>query len=162
VALKEPGPPPLDRVADLLNTDDRFHGRDLLREPEVLDRVFAHLDLPDSTDVDDLRRLRDALRTLVVGEPDPDALAEVAARHPLTLGIVDGAPALRGDDGVAIAIERVQRTVAAGTWARLRSCRNPDCGWIYYDSSKNRSGRWCSTECSTVMRTRTYRSRHAG
>ena len=162
MAVKEPGPAPLGRVADLLNTDDRFHGLDLLRDPERFPRVLAHLELPADTDRDDLIRLRDALRGIVGGESDPAALDAVASRHPLRLAVVDGELVLRGDDGIAEVISLVQQTLAAGTFARLRSCRNPDCGWIYFDSSKNRSGRWCSTECSHVMRSRAYRSRQAG
>ena len=27
---------------------------------------------------------------------------------------------------------------------RLKRCSDPDCGWLFYDTSKNRSRRWCS------------------
>ncbi|WP_210767789.1 CGNR zinc finger domain-containing protein [Cellulomonas humilata] len=43
---------------------------------------------------------------------------------------------------------------------RLKACANPDCQWVYYDGSRNRSGRWCSmTECGDVMKARAYRQR---
>lgn len=161
MVLKEHGPAPLDRIEDLLNTDDRFHGADLLRDPEKFGRVLARLGLPAGTDGAELIRLRDALRTFVVGDPDVAGFEAVAGRHPLRLAARDGSLALRGDDGVAELLVLVQQTIAANTFPRLRSCRNPNCGWIYFDSSKNRSGRWCSTECSHVMRSRAYRARHA-
>jgi predicted RNA-binding Zn ribbon-like protein len=31
--------------------------------------------------------------------------------------------------------------IAAGTWGRLRAC--PTCQWAFYDTSRNRSSRWC-------------------
>src|SRR5256885_5523159 len=31
-----------------------------------------------------------------------------------------------------------------GTWARLKACRNDQCQKAFYDTSKNRSGAWCS------------------
>jgi predicted RNA-binding Zn ribbon-like protein len=31
-----------------------------------------------------------------------------------------------------------------GTWLRLKVCPGPGCGWVFYDHSRNNSGRWCS------------------
>jgi hypothetical protein len=157
---KDQGPAPLDGLEDLLNTDDRFHGVDILRRPDGLRRVEEHLGIDDLGDGTELLALRDALRALVVGDAGAQALEAIAARHPLRLVVEHGGMRLRGDDGIAELLARVQHCVAAGTWERLGSCRNPGCGWIYYDASKNRSGRWCSTECSHVMRSRAYRARH--
>ncbi|GHO42852.1 CGNR zinc finger domain-containing protein [Ktedonospora formicarum] len=45
---------------------------------------------------------------------------------------------------------------------RIKTCANGDCGWIFYDSSKNRSRRWCAGyACGNVMTVRRYRARHA-
>jgi predicted RNA-binding Zn ribbon-like protein len=31
-----------------------------------------------------------------------------------------------------------------GTWQRLKACPGHDCGWAFYDHSRNQTGRWCS------------------
>jgi predicted RNA-binding Zn ribbon-like protein len=31
-----------------------------------------------------------------------------------------------------------------GTWDRLKACPGHDCGWAFYDHSRNQTGRWCS------------------
>ena len=159
---KDQGPAPLDGLEDLLNTDNRFHGVDVLRLPDGLARVEQHLGIEVRGDAAELIALRDALRALVTGEPGAEELEAIANRHPLRLVVEDGDLRVRGDDGIGELLARLQHCVAAGTWSRLRSCRNPNCGWIYYDASKNHSGRWCSTECSHVMRSRAYRERRAG
>ncbi|MEZ0449278.1 CGNR zinc finger domain-containing protein [Cellulomonas sp. ICMP 17802] len=78
----------------------------------------------------------------------------------------DGAAQLApaGADGlVAGLLAEVHRAHTAGEWSRLKACANPDCQWIYYDASRNRSGRWCSMdECGDVMKARAYRRRSRG
>ena len=65
-----------------------------------------------------------------------------------------------GDAVVAGLLADVHRSHAAGEWTRLKACANPDCQWVYYDGSRNRSGRWCSmNECGDVMKARAYRRR---
>ena len=47
-----------------------------------------------------------------------------------------------------------------GTWPRLKLCRNPDCRWAFYDSSRNRSGSWCRMgQCGNRLKNRAYRER---
>jgi hypothetical protein len=154
----EPGVAPgrLERVRALLNTDDRFHGVDRLhgapaRLVELRDALRAHL-----TDAD---------RTAA----DRTALAAVAARYPLVLDLDDrsGGPRLvpvAGPDPVARAaggvLALVHAAVTDGSWDRLKECGNPGCRWVFYDASRNRSGRWCSMgECGDVMKARAYRER---
>jgi predicted RNA-binding Zn ribbon-like protein len=31
-----------------------------------------------------------------------------------------------------------------GTWRQLKVCPGQDCGWAFYDHSRNQTGRWCS------------------
>ena len=138
----------------LLNTDDRFHGVDRLREtgPRVL--VEA----------------RDVLRGYL-GGGDATALGALAARYPLVLAPGDPAsggglalvPAPGADRDAALVAEvlaALHRAVATGEWARLKACANPDCQWVYHDASRNRSGRWCAMdECGDVMKARAYRRR---
>lgn len=172
-AVKSPGVDPLDAwvvrgvepgvapeategLRALLNTDDRFHAVDRLRGTGPVALVEA----------------RDALRGYL-GGGDPaarTALAALAARYPLVVAPGDpatGALTLvpapgAGPDAALVAgvLAALHRAVAAGEWARLKACANPDCQWVYHDGSRNRSGRWCSMgECGDVMKARAYRRR---
>ncbi|GEK22704.1 CGNR zinc finger domain-containing protein [Cellulomonas xylanilytica] len=143
----EPGVAPgsLERVRALLNTDDRFHGVDRLTGGP--DRLVA---------------FRDVLRRYLESG-DATELTTVAAGHPLVVGFGDGAATLvpaGPDDTVAGLLADLQGAHASGEWPRLKACANPDCQWVYYDGSRNRSGRWCSmNECGDVMKARAYRRR---
>jgi predicted RNA-binding Zn ribbon-like protein len=54
----------------------------------------------------------------------------------------------------------VTGAMAAGTFPRLKVCANEACQQTYFDSSKNRSGRWCSmSRCGNRMKGRAYRRR---
>lgn len=43
--------------------------------------------------------------------------------------------------------------------ARIKSCENPDCRWIFYDESKNRTRRWCDDTCASLMKVRRFRAK---
>ena len=142
--------PLVEPLRALLNTDDRFHGTDTL----------------DAEAPRALVLIRDALRTLLVdGEAGP--LTEIADAHPLRLVVEQGRVHLAPTFGagpvdalVASVLARLAEAQNAGEWSRLKSCGNPDCQWIFYDTSRNRSGRWCSMqECGDVMKARAYRRR---
>jgi predicted RNA-binding Zn ribbon-like protein len=49
---------------------------------------------------------------------------------------------VRGALGLLLAL--VARAMLDGTWQRLKVCPGEDCGWMFFDHSRNRSGRWCS------------------
>lgn len=43
---------------------------------------------------------------------------------------------------------------------RIKSCKNPDCRWIFYDESKNRNKCWCESKtCGNLMKVRNFRER---
>ncbi|MBT0992815.1 CGNR zinc finger domain-containing protein [Cellulomonas sp. DKR-3] len=144
----EPGVAPgrLERVRALLNTDDRFHG---------VERLGAQAPAG-------LRELRDGLRAYVVAG-EQEALDRVAAGHRLVLRVTADGPALvpsDEEDHVAGLLVDVLEEHRAGRLQRLKACANPACQWVYYDASRNRSGRWCSMgECGDVMKARAYRAR---
>lgn len=51
--------------------------------------------------------------------------------------------------------------LAGGDLSRLKKCENPECTLHFYDTSKNRSRRWCSmTSCGNVMKARAHYRRH--
>jgi len=150
-----------------------------LTSPEQL-RVWlvAHQLLADGTSVTpgDLRRvllLREALRSLLRANNETGILASqidvfnrLASDAPLTVRLHhDGLPTLEPDisgvNGViACLVGIVFTAMTDGTWARLKACRNEQCQKAFYDTSKNRSGAWCSmTGCGSRLKARAYRHR---
>ena len=56
----------------------------------------------------------------------------------------------------------MESCVNDGSWDRLRGCANPTCRSVFWDRSKNRSGRWCSLSvCGNQAKVRAYRERTA-
>lgn len=50
----------------------------------------------------------------------------------------------------------------SGDPCRVKICENPDCRWVFYDNSKNRTRRWCEGPggCGNLIKVRRYRDRH--
>lgn len=162
---KAQGPAPVDRLEDFLNSDDRFHGIEFFDPPHGVPWVMQAIGIDGRIDDErELWQLRAAMRSLAEGDdPDHAALARLAAEHPVRVELAsspEGAHSeLAGDTAVAQLLALLHRTMTSGTFHRVRVCRRPTCGWVYYDGSKNHSGRWCSSECSDLMRTHAYRAR---
>lgn len=52
------------------------------------------------------------------------------------------------------------KLLAENELKRLKICDNHDCGWIFYDESKNKSRRWCDDKvCGNIMKVRNFRAR---
>ncbi|GAC1350115.1 MAG: CGNR zinc finger domain-containing protein [Ktedonobacteraceae bacterium] len=152
-----------------------------LTSPEHLRAwLVAHSLLAGGTPVTegDFRRvllLREALRSLLRANNDTGVLASqvevlnhLASNAPLTVRFHhDGLPTLEPDiagvDGVlAHLVGIVFTAMTDGTWGRLKACRNDRCQKAFYDTSKNRSGAWCSMAgCGSRLKARAYRHRRA-
>ncbi len=54
------------------------------------------------------------------------------------------------ENGLAQMLYPIARSAAemltSGDLARLRECQDDECGWLFVDTSKNHSRRWCSME----------------
>jgi predicted RNA-binding Zn ribbon-like protein len=47
-----------------------------------------------------------------------------------------------------------------GSWLRLKACPGEDCGWAFYDHSRNQAGTWCSMSiCGARAKAKDYRRR---
>lgn len=117
-------------------------------------------------------RLAAELRALVLVDedeplPEPqataiDAVSEAAGLHP---HFSYGRPMLvPSERGVAGALGRLVAIAFLahfdGTWSQLKQCANDDCRAVFYDRSKNRSGRWCSmASCGNRAKVRAWRAR---
>ncbi len=176
----ETGPAELAPVRDFLNTLDVEDGTDALPHAQALHDWLAEQGLlrrdarVTRKQFEQALALRAALRELVSHHHDqqPDALAEGATlatqAYPLRVAFDDdGTPRLTADHGtvagaLALLLAGLPLAVAGGTWQRLKLCAAESCAWAYYDTSKNRSRRWCSMDvCGNREKTRTFRERQA-
>jgi len=125
---------------------------------------------PSPAELARARRVREALRELLYanngfaadGEPG-SVLWEAGRRAALTIDFARGelVSAAEGVDGVLGAVLGAAfAAMAAGTWPRLKACKNHGCRWAFYDYSRNRSAGWCSMQlCGNRTKTRAYRRR---
>ena len=44
---------------------------------------------------------------------------------------------------------------------RLRFCENPDCRWVFYDTTRSRTRRWCADSCGNLIKVRRFRAKAA-
>lgn len=50
--------------------------------------------------------------------------------------------------------------LANGEASRIKICRNPDCGWCFYDQSRGKTRRWCDHQaCGNLLKVRRFRAR---
>ncbi len=180
MSSRDKAPGELELVRSFLNSNDIDEGVDELATPDLLRKWLKSNGLPvggDSIGEPDRRRvvdLREALRGLALannGEPLERDCVEtfnrVAAGAPLTVRLDAGEgpalePATEGTDaGLGALLGIVFRSMADGTWSRMKACREDTCQWAFYDYSKNRSGTWCSMAvCGNRAKARSYRRRH--
>jgi predicted RNA-binding Zn ribbon-like protein len=125
-------------------------------------------------DLDRALELREALRALCrANHDDGDAPAALATLDRIARAVAPAAalaPSLRTgtldpagdgpDAACALALGIVFAARADGTFARLKACPHAHCGWAFYDSSRNRSGQWCSMRiCGNRTKGEAFRRR---
>jgi predicted RNA-binding Zn ribbon-like protein len=176
----ESAPAGLAFVQDLMNTIAAGKPRtvDLLEDPSDaaawLDQSLAQWSRVTGTPAagieldrhewEELRAFRDDLRRSI-GHTRRDVLP------PLHTAAV--AMQLNGDSQVrleprgtgwrrvaALALIEVFQAQQAGTWRRLKMCRNDRCATIFFDRSRNNSGVWHNVKvCGNAANLRAYRAR---
>ena len=173
-----PAPGDLELVRGFLSLHDHIEGtRDSLppshetlmwwlRERGLLGagEAPAEEDLRWATRV--LEALRSRVRENMGGPRDPDSIHALdrAARE-TGLGVDFGARALRPETaGVRGAVGRIVAVAFLaeldGSWSRFKECSSPTCRAVFWDRSKNRSGRWCTMkDCGNRSKVRAYRER---
>jgi predicted RNA-binding Zn ribbon-like protein len=178
---RAPAPGELALVQAFINSHydlEEVHGAELLASPAALAHWLGRRGLlsPGShASRSDLRRaleLREALRALAARGPSDGALKRLngAARGArLELQFDETGPRFVSADragvggalGVMLAI--VAQAMIAGSWSRLKVCPGEDCGWAFYDHSRNQTGRWCSMSvCGGRAKARTHYHRRRG
>jgi predicted RNA-binding Zn ribbon-like protein len=176
-----PAPKPLSLVQDFVNTEVPDFNQDDVATPEELAAWLAAHGLARPSDAVDpalfveARALRSALRELALANtlgtpPSParrKAIDAALRGFPLALRLMGSRPRVvpsvegaRG--GLAAIVAVLAEAQAAGTWERLKACRQETCGWVFYDGSRNRSSSWCSMQvCGGRAKASSYRRRRA-
>ena len=173
----------IEEAVLLVNSDDRRSGLDTLDTVDALAEFVTELRISGSragstAELRAVRRLRDRLRTTFElandGARDEviDALNRMIAENGAVPRLVehDGLPVhlhftpseaplerrLGAEMAVALAI-----VVRDGGIERLRICESAGCGRVLVDLSKNRSRRYCDTQCGNRQHVAAYRRRHS-
>ncbi|HEX6230291.1 MAG TPA: CGNR zinc finger domain-containing protein [Actinomycetota bacterium] len=166
----------LQRFANLHEHD--AEGRTVVAPPEMVRGFLVERGLlePDApyTEQDHRMALRltTAFRALVLADEDHplppeeaatiDSASEAAGLHP---HFAYGAPVLvPAEGGAAGAFGRLVAIAFLaqfdGTWSHLKQCADEECRALFYDRSRNHSGRWCSmSACGNRAKVRAWRER---
>ena len=135
----------------LLQPEVRLTAADLQRTWEVREGLRALLFVNNGEDPD-----RDAIEKLNA------ALRECGLS--LQLGAVAPPRFIANRRTLNGALARIASIAAVaqidGSWARMKACPGSDCGWAFYDHSRNQTGSWCSmARCGARAKAREYRQR---
>jgi predicted RNA-binding Zn ribbon-like protein len=177
----KPAPMPLLRVQAFVNTRDIDEETDLLLDAERATQWLRQAELvgPDTTvspsDLELARTVRESIRVLLganSGGPAPSAddlapIQALTATCPARLGVdptgrlhLGTAAPTTVAEGLVDLLLVVRDAQRDGTWARLKTCGNPDCAWVFYDRSHSRRGVWCDmAACGNIMKNRSLRAR---
>ena len=180
----KPAPAPLHDVQLLLNTRNLLDGYDLLSDSASARRCLALIAGRDGhgapRDCDEatlsaLLDVREAIRDLLLAHstgqaPDRRTRERIRAAGASVSMSVDldasGRPIVvppRDSRG----LQRITATAMAAIASadpdqlrRLKACVNPACGWVFFDTSRSRSGTWCAMNiCGARHKMERYRSR---
>lgn len=170
-------PQPLELVRRFCNTANLESGADRLGDVDdfgswLVEQGHPRFDVTSDALVA-CSEVREAIRAAAVAHrddvADEPALAELSAATsaivytfepaaaPLAVTV---APEGTGDVDrfLGRVVLAVVQAISDDTWRRLKACRR--CRWVFYDHSKNRSGRWCSmSACGGRAKVQHHRAR---
>ena len=129
------------------------------------------------TALQDAQRLRVVLHRVFVAvaqgtQPPTEELALLSTRLATAAGQTRVMPTSAGyawtwaDDPDALdrmlwpIVRSAAELLVTGDLTRVRVCSGERCGWVFLDTSKNRSRRWCDMQdCGNVAKVRRFRTR---
>jgi predicted RNA-binding Zn ribbon-like protein len=184
---RAPAPDELVLVQSFINSHYDLvveHGRDLLRSPTLLASWLSDRGLvPPATRLRtaDVRRAvaaREGLRELARvnnengAPPDGHAVArlnQAATGAALEVRFDQGGPSFDASGGrpldraLGVVFAIAAGAMIDGSFSKLKACPGDDCGWAFYDHSRNQSGRWCSMAvCGGRAKARSHYHRRRG
>jgi predicted RNA-binding Zn ribbon-like protein len=115
-------------------------------------------------------RFREALYrifTAAIRERRPDAEDLDALNRALTserIAFKSGRFVADADDSALAMIARdARRLLTSDELARVRQCGGESCGWLFLDTSRNRSRQWCDMrDCGNLAKVRRFREKQKG
>jgi predicted RNA-binding Zn ribbon-like protein len=136
---------------DLVPSGTRLSEADLGRALDARDGLQALLFANNGVDleIEAVERMDRALR-------GPGPVVQLSADSP-----PDFVPWRRDLDGALALIGTIAAIAQLDdSWLRLKACPGEDCGWAFYDHSRNQAGTWCSMSiCGSRAKARDYRRR---
>jgi predicted RNA-binding Zn ribbon-like protein len=181
---RRPAPGDLELVQTFLNSRwdlTRTNQEELVSPSAVSTWFIKHglFDRKHALTESDRRRVlevREGLRTMLFANngalEDPEVVARLnrALRAPriyVQFAVADTPqfkPQPRDLDGaLALIATIVALSQLDGSWSRMKACRGRDCGWAFYDHSRNQASSWCAMSvCGSRAKTRAYRDRRRG
>lgn len=117
---------------------------------------------PTASELAELRAIRDAARSMAGSDdPEPDErLRTILGTYTFRLDL-EGRPAPTTTGWQGLAAAAIPGLLALRSRrARLRTCANLDCGWLFIDRSRNHSRVWCDMgSCGSRAKMSRYRRR---
>lgn len=173
-------PGELALVQAFLNTEDGVRGIDELANATALAgwliqrRLVPPGFVADGGDVQRVREVRDALRTVIRARARGRSAEAAAARlnrlaqegGVRVFFAADGGLSFAAvSDGLGGALGQIFAALAqgqaAGQLERFKICDGPKCGRAYFDTSPGVTARWCSMKiCGNRAKARAFRRRH--
>ncbi len=171
---------------DFVNSDardplGRGSGQDRLENPDwmlqLADRwQLRPVQIRSHQERDRLRRLRRILAGIVqsivrresVSLRDVQSLNQYLTAQPVRPQLeeregtfrVELVSAATGVDAWLFAVaDSFAQFLASEDPTRLKICANADCGWVFYDSTRSRTRRWCAASCGDLIKVREFRQR---
>jgi predicted RNA-binding Zn ribbon-like protein len=152
----------------------RLAGRpDLLADRASAGKALARAGLlpagavPTPSALRRLVALRSALNTALGGDEEAwteiDAAAKsLRVRLEFGPGPAASVRATAAGDPVTGLLLTLHEAVAGGSWSRIRRCANDVCAAAFYDTTRSRTGRWCSyARCGNRANVAAHRARTA-
>ena len=160
-------------------SEDRLDRDSWLLEFMKQNERICALSLPTDEERRELKKLRrllrDLVRSITSGQPPvPDQVRQLnewmsgaPVYRQLTLANngtgfrVSLIPAATGwVQGMADIAASFAETLQQGELSRIRICINPDCKWVYYDETRNRSKQYCDDKaCGNLLKVRRFRAK---
>ena len=175
-----PAPGELELVQRFMNLHEHAPGAagDLPPSRELIEEFLRHRGLLDAgtpfteADHDAALELHRALHAKVrtsggagLADGDVATIDRTVRRAGLRPHFgLDGPDLIATEQGVAGALGRIVAVAfladLQGTWEGLKACAGDDCNAVFFDRSKNHSGRWCSmSTCGNRAKVRAWRER---
>ncbi len=176
--MPEPAPAELELLQAFVNTAATDGHADSLATSAALGRWLSRRGLLDEgieVPKRELTRFHDAraaLRSLLAAKTRGELDAEAAARLEMAAGEArcdvtfdDGGPCGLGpgdssfDGALSAILAAFLLARRSSYWPHFRLCGRKGCRQAFYDASRSRTGRWCTSRCGNRVRSATHRSR---